>query len=130
MNKLVKKLGLLFTVILLSLGAVGIADASNNQVQAAKTIKVTYTLKKNNKKIAKKTVKVKKHTTVLAALKKCWKVKSSGGFVTSIHGYSQNKSKNIYWMYKLNNKWANAANKVYLHNKDKVVWNLGSPNWE
>ena len=59
MNKLVKKLGLLFTVILLSLGAVGIADANNNQVQAAKTIRVTYTLKNNKKTIAKKNIRVK-----------------------------------------------------------------------
>ncbi|EFG56207.1 DUF4430 domain-containing protein [Lactobacillus amylolyticus] len=122
MNKLVKKLGLLFTVILLSLGAVGIADANHSHVQAAKTIRVTYTLKNNKKTIAKKNIRVKKHTTVLAALKKCWKVKSSGGFVTSIHGYSQNKSKKLYWTYTVNGKWANAANKVYLHNKDRVVW--------
>ncbi|WP_286822617.1 DUF4430 domain-containing protein, partial [Lactobacillus sp. UBA5813] len=35
---------------------------------------------------------------------------------------SQNKSKKIYWTYTVNGKWANAANKVYLHNKDRVVW--------
>lgn len=126
-TKLVKKASLVFTVSLLTFGSLSAADAGSSNVQAAKhhhasTIRVTYTLKNNKKKIAHKSIKVKKNTTVLGGLKKCWKVKADNGFVTSIHGYSQNKGKKLYWTYKVNGKWAQAANKVKLHNHDKVVW--------
>lgn len=121
-TKLTKRAGLVFTISILTFGSIGVANANNQPVQAAKTIKVTYTLKNGKKRIAHKTIRVKKNTTVLAGLKKCWKVKSSHGFVTSIHGYSQNKRKGLYWTYTVNGKWASAANKVHLHNKNKVVW--------
>lgn len=125
MKKLVKKLGVLFTVLLLAIGAttaVSSNDAQAKRHHSSHTIRVTYTLKNNKRRIAKKTIHVKRHTTVLAGLRKCWKVKASNGFVTKIHGYSQNKGKRLYWTYTVNGKWANAANKVYLHNKDRIVW--------
>lgn len=125
MKKLIRKLGVLFTVLLLATSVSTALSTDNAQAKrrhSSNTIRVTYTLKNNKKRIARKTIHVRKHTTVLAGLRKCWKVKASHGFVTRIHGYSQNKGKRLYWTYTVNGKWASAANKVYLHNKDRVVW--------
>lgn len=120
MNTLVKKVTLIFTVGMLAAGT-GATITSEN-VNAASRISVTYTLKNFKKKVSSKKLRVKKGTTVLAGLKKAWKVRSNNGFVTSIHGYNQNKGKKIFWTYTINGKWAQAANKVKLHNHDHVVW--------
>lgn len=121
MKTLVKKATLIFTVGFLTAGT-GIAATTNENVEAASRIRVTYTLKNNKKHIASKRIHVKRGTTVLGGLRKAWKVRSTNGFVTSIHGYSQNKSKKIFWTYTVNGKWAQAANRVKLHNHDHVVW--------
>lgn len=125
MKTLVKKATLIFTASFLALGTGATLTGCNNQANAAHRIRVTYILKNFHKHIASKRVHVKKGTTVLGGLKKAWKVSEKGGFVTKIHGYSQNKSKKIYWTYRVNGKWAQAANKVKLHNHDHVVWTRG-----
>ena len=125
MNKLVKKATVGATAILLSFGPIATLG-SNNTVQAASKIRVSYTLKNvNKKKIASKKLTLKKNTTVMAGLKKAWKVSENKGFVTQIHGHSQNQGKKIYWMYYVNGKMANVgANQYKLHNKDHVTWIL------
>lgn len=121
MKTLVKKATLIVTASFLAVGT-GAGITANNQVKAASRIRVTYTLKNFKKRIASKHVHVRRGTTVLGGLRKAWKVKASNGFVTSIHGYHQNKGKKIFWVYTVNGKWAQAANRVKLHNHDHVVW--------
>ncbi|MBC6342016.1 DUF4430 domain-containing protein [Lactobacillus kimbladii] len=95
------------------------------QVDASSKIKVTYTLKVHNKTYKKKTVKLPKHSTVMRGLRKCWKVKSTNGFITSIAGKSQKPSKKIYWTYRINGKFAQKGAAIQkLANKDKVKFTL------
>ncbi|WEV43691.1 DUF4430 domain-containing protein [Lactobacillus sp. ESL0684] len=108
----------------------GTAQPTNVAAKSSK-ITVTYTLKKNNKKFAKKKVKLaKKGATVIKGLRKAWKVKGKtspglGFMVTGIKGKNQNTSKGIYWTYKLNGKFANkGVSSQKVHNKDRVVFNL------
>ncbi|TGD22017.1 DUF4430 domain-containing protein [Companilactobacillus suantsaicola] len=118
-----------FTAFLLSfimlLGVFAPATTTTVQAKSTKTIKVTYVLKKNKKKIAKKTIKLKKGSTVTKGLKKGWKVTDKGGFISAIDGHKQNNKKKIYWTFTVNKKQVNvSADKKKLHNKDKVVFTL------
>ena len=118
-----------FTAFLLSfimlLGVFAPATTTTVQAKSTKTIKVTYVLKKNKKKIAKKTIKLKKGSTVTKGLKKGWKVTDKGGFISAIDGHKQNNKKKIYWTFTVNKKQVNvSADKKNLHNKDKVVFTL------
>lgn len=130
MNKLVKKVGTSIAVVMVSVGTLAGCSNSNNNKKSTQSktsnIQVTYVLKDSKKTFANKKITLKKHSTVLAGLKKGWKVKENKGFVTSIDGRAQNPSKKIYWTYKLNGKWADAANKVKLNKNDKVVWTRGT----
>lgn len=104
----------------------GYGSAQNvQQVDAASKVRVTYTLKVNNKNYKTKSVKLPKHSTVMRGLKKLWKVKSTDGFITSIDGKSQNKAKKVYWTYTINGKFASkGAAEQKVANKDKVKFTL------
>ena len=100
------------------------------QVDASIKIKVNYTLKVHNKTYKKKTIKLPKHSTVMRGLRKCWKIKSDHGLITSIAGKSQNPSKKIYWTYKINGKFAQKGAAIQkLANKDKVKFTLAKVNF-
>lgn len=95
------------------------------QAAAKQTIKVTYTLKKNKKTLSKKTVTVKKNSTVLTGLKKNWPVQLNKGFVTTIDHQKQNTKKKLYWTYTINGKMATKGVKSQkLKANDKVVFTL------
>lgn len=130
MNTLVKKATIIFTAGFLALGTGATFTSANQQVQAARRIRVTYTLRNLGRHLAAKRLHVRKGTTVLGGLKKAWKIRYThgpyGAFVTSIHGYRQNKSKGIFWTYRVNGKYANKAASAWkLHNHDHVVWTRG-----
>ena len=109
--------------VFVSLLFTGVAPTSN--VQAASYIKVHYTLKKGNKAFSHKSFKVKKNAKVITGLKKGWHVKSTNGFVTSIAGRSQNKSKNISLTYTITvifDSKVSYQQHFLIH--DRVVWKL------
>ncbi|MBL3530504.1 DUF4430 domain-containing protein [Companilactobacillus zhachilii] len=111
------------------LGVFAPAAATTVQASSNKTIKVTYTLKKNKKQIAKKTLKLKKGATVTTGLKKGWKVTDKKGFISEIDGHKQNNKKKIYWTYTVNKKQVNvSADKKKLKNKDHVEFKLSKYN--
>jgi len=60
-----KKFAAFLASLLMLLGVFAPAAATTVQASTTKNIKVTYTLKKNKKQIAKKTITVKKGTTVV-----------------------------------------------------------------
>lgn len=100
------------------------------QVNASSKIKVTYTLKVHNKNYKKKTIKLPKNSTVMRGLKRCWKIKSDHGLITSIAGKSQNKRKKIYWTYTINGKFAQKGAAIQkLANKDKIKFTLAKVNF-
>lgn len=114
-----------FLVALFLLTGIALPANTAQAKSSSNKIKVTYTLKKNKKQIAKKTVKLKKNQSVMKGLKKAWKVDEKGGFVSSIDGHKQNDKKKIYWTYTVNKKQVNVgANKKKLHNKDHVEFKL------
>ncbi|WP_195858287.1 DUF4430 domain-containing protein [Companilactobacillus futsaii] len=120
-----KKITAFLLSLLMLLGVFAPATATTVQAKASENIKATYTLKKNKKKIAKKTITLKKNATVTDGLKKGWKVNDKGGFITAIDGHKQNNKKKIYWTFTVNGKQVNvSADKKKLHNKDKVVFKL------
>ncbi|WP_367333355.1 DUF4430 domain-containing protein [Limosilactobacillus sp.] len=123
--KMMKWIAGLVTVFLAFLFLNGI-KGNNTPVQASNNIKVTYTLKKNNKQFANKKVTVKDNATVLNGLKKGWKVKiADKDMVSSIDGHSQNNKKQIYWTYTINGKSSNkSVMQQHVKNNDHVVFNL------
>lgn len=124
-----KKITAFLLSLLMLLGVFAPATATTVQAKASENIKATYTLKKNKKKIAKKTITLKKNATVTDGLKKGWKVNDKGGFITAIDGHKQNSKKKIYWTFTVNGKQVNvSADKKKLHNKDKVVFKLSKYN--
>lgn len=124
-----KKFAAFLASLLMLLGVFAPATATTDQAKSTNNIKVTYTLKKNKKQIAKKTVKLKKNATVTKGLKKAWKVTDKKGFITKIDGHKQNNKKKIYWTYTVNKKKVNvSADKKKLHNKDKVEFKLSKYN--
>lgn len=124
-----KKFTAFLASLLMLLGVFAPATAATAQASATKNIKVTYTLKKNKKQIAKKTITLKKNATVTQGLKKGWKITDKGGFVSKIDGHKQNNKKKIYWTYTVNKKQVNvSADKKKLHNKDHVEFKLSKYN--
>lgn len=64
---------------------------------------------------------IKVTDTVLDVLKANYKVKEKDGFITSIDGISQDETKGLYWMFKVNNKLApKAANQIKVKKNDKI----------
>lgn len=94
---------------------------------ASNTVKVTYTLKQNNKQFANKKVTVKENATVLDGLKKGWKTKIvDKDMVAAIDGKSQNKNKQVYWTYTINGQSSNkSVMQQHVKNNDHVIFNLG-----
>lgn len=124
-----KKIAAFLAALLMMLGAFAPAATTTVQASQTKNIKVTYTLKKNKKQIAKKTIKVKKNSTVADGLKKGWKVTDKGGFISKIDGHKQNNKKKIYWTFTVNKKTVNvSADKKKLKNKDHVEFKLSKYN--
>lgn len=124
-----KRIAAFLATLLMLLGVFAPAAATPVQTKSTKNIKVTYVLKKNKKKIAKKTLTLKKNTTVSKGLKKAWKVTDKDGFITKIDGHKQNTKKKIYWTFTVNKKQVNvSADKKKLHNKDKVEFKLSKYN--
>lgn len=123
--KMMKWIAGLVTVFLAFLFLNGI-KGNNTPAQASNNIKVTYTLKKNNKQFANKKVTVKDNATVLNGLKKGWKVKiADKDMVSSIDGHSQNNKKQIYWTYTINGKSSNkSVMQQHVKNNDHVIFNL------
>lgn len=124
-----KKFTAFLASFLMLLGVFAPATVTTAQASATKNIKVTYTLKKNKKQIAKKTITLKKNSTVTQGLKKGWKVNDKGGFISEIDGHKQNNKKKIYWTYTVNKKQVNvSADKKKLKNHDKVEFKLSKYN--
>lgn len=124
-----KKITAFLLSLLMLLGVFAPATATTVQAKASNNINVTYSLKKNQKNIAKKTVALKKNATVTDGLKKGWKVNDKGGFISAIDGHKQNNKKKIYWTYTVNKKQVNvSADKKKLHNKDHVEFKLSKYN--
>ncbi|GEO78787.1 hypothetical protein FD29_GL002035 [Companilactobacillus mindensis DSM 14500] len=124
-----KKFAAFLASFLILLGVFAPATVTTAQASATKNIKVTYTLKKNKKQIAKKTITLKKNGTVTQGLKKGWKVNDKGGFISEIDGHKQNNKKKIYWTYTVNKKQVNvSADKKKLKNHDKVEFKLSKYN--
>lgn len=124
-----KKFAAFLASLLMLLGVFAPATATTAQASTTKNIKVTYTLKKNKKQIAKKTITLKKNGTVTQGLKKGWKVTDKGGFISEIDGHKQNNKKKIYWTYTVNKKQVNvSADKKKLKNHDKVEFKLSKYN--
>ncbi|MFH5811648.1 DUF4430 domain-containing protein [Companilactobacillus sp. FL22-1] len=124
-----KKFAAFLASLLMLLGVFAPATATTVQASSTKNIKVTYTLKKNTKQIAKKTVTVKKGASVTTGLKKAFKVTDKGGFITKIDGHKQNAKKKIYWTYTVNKKQVDvSADKKKLKNKDHVEFKLSKYN--
>ena len=124
-----KKFATFLASFLMLLGVFAPDTATTVQASATKNIKVTYTLKKNKKQIAKKTITLKKNSTVTQGLKKGWKVTDKGGFISKIDSHKQNNKKKIYWTYTVNKKQVNvSADKKKLHNKDHVEFKLSKYN--
>lgn len=124
-----KKFAAFLASFLMLLGVFAPATVTTAQASATKNIKVTYTLKKNKKQIAKKTITLKKNSTVTQGLKKGWKVNDKGGFISEIDGHKQNNKKKIYWTYTVNKKQVNvSADKKKLKNHDKVEFKLSKYN--
>ena len=88
-----KRIAAFLATLLMLLGVFATAAATPVQAKSTKNIKVTYVLKKNKKQIAKKTLTLKKNTTVSKGLKKAWKVTDKDGFITKIDGHKQNTKK-------------------------------------
>ncbi|PMD68282.1 DUF4430 domain-containing protein [Companilactobacillus nuruki] len=122
-----KKIAAFLASLLMLLGV--FAPATTAKASTTNNIKVTYTLKKNKKQIAKKTITLKKNATVTQGLKKGWKVNDKKGFITEIDGHKQNDKKKIYWTYTVNKKQVNvSADKKKLKNNDKVEFKLSKYN--
>lgn len=119
-----KRITVVLMALLMLVSIVAPATAATVSAKS-NNIKVTYVLKKNKKQIAKKTVSLKKHATVMDGTKKAWKVTEKGGFISAIDGKKQNNKKKIYWTFTVNGKQVNvSADKKKLKNKDKVVFTL------
>ncbi|MDM8333191.1 DUF4430 domain-containing protein [Limosilactobacillus panis] len=126
MIKKVKWLVGALTVLLACWCLNGIGGHSTT-ANASNTVKVTYTLKQNNKQFANKKVTVKENATVLDGLKKGWKTKIvDKDMVAAIDGKSQNKNKQVYWTYTINGQSSNkSVMQQHVKNNDHVVFNLG-----
>lgn len=151
MKKIIKKISLILAAILLAAGldapllnsnVNGIQNSQPKAVLAVRHhhhhhhhrrhhyIRVTYILKNFRKRIGHKRIRLRRGTSVLSGLKRCWKVKyhhgKYGAFVTSIHGYRENKKRGIYWTYKVHGKYANKSASAWKMRKNsKVTWTRG-----
>ena len=57
-------------------------------------------------KAQSKTLKVAEESNLMKVLKANYKIEEKNGMITSIDGHSQDESKGLYWMYKINGEMA------------------------
>ncbi|MBW1570037.1 DUF4430 domain-containing protein, partial [Streptococcus sp. SPC0] len=110
------------TVFATTLVACG-QPSTSNKTTTSSTLevgKVELVVKEDTNVLSEKVV-YHKGDTVLDVLKANYKVKEKDGFITSIDGISQDETKGLYWMFKVNNKLApKAANQIKVKKNDKI----------
>lgn len=100
MKKMLKPVILASSLFLLAACA---KDDANKKPESDE-VKVTVSVKPEGEKAEKKEVIVDQDDSVLDALDEAFDVEDDDGFVTEIDGHKQNPAKNLYWMYKVNDK--------------------------
>lgn len=100
---------------------VACAKDDANKKPESDEVKVTISVKPEGEKAEKKEVIVDQDDSVLDALDEAFDVEDDDGFVTEIDGHKQNPAKNLYWMYKVNDKMATkGAEENIVKNGDQI----------
>ncbi|WP_218654428.1 DUF4430 domain-containing protein, partial [Streptococcus pluranimalium] len=100
---------------------VACAKDDANKKPESDEVKVTVSVKPEGEKAEKKEVIVDQDDSVLDALDEAFDVEDDDGFVTEIDGHKQNPAKNLYWMYKVNDKMATkGAEENIVKNGDQI----------
>lgn len=74
-----------------------------------------------------KTVELSSGKSLLAAMKEQYEVIEDEGYITSIEGYEQSQEENIYWLYEINDEFAQVGAADYtLEDGDVISWELES----
>lgn len=74
-----------------------------------------------------KTVELSPGKSLLAAMKEQYEVIEDEGYITSIEGYEQSQEDNIYWLYEINDEFAQVGAADYtLEDGDVISWELES----
>lgn len=72
-----------------------------------------------------KTVELSPGKSLLAAMKEQYEVIEDEGYITSIEGYEQSQEDNIYWLYEINDEFAQVGAADYtLEDGDVISWEL------
>ncbi|API88873.1 hypothetical protein BKP56_06055 [Marinilactibacillus sp. 15R] len=72
-----------------------------------------------------KTVELSADTSLLNAMREQYDVKDEEGYITSIEGYEQSQEKNAYWLYEINDEFAQVGAAEYiLEDGDVISWEL------
>lgn len=72
-----------------------------------------------------KTVELSSGKSLLAAMKEQYEVIEDEGYITSIEGYEQSQEENIYWLYEINDEFAQVGAADYmLEDGDVISWEL------
>lgn len=72
-----------------------------------------------------KTVELSSGKSLLAAMKEQYEVIEDEGYITSIEGYEQSQEDNIYWLYEINDEFAQVGAADYtLEDGDVISWEL------
>ena len=117
MKKMLKPVILASSLFLLAACA---KDDANKKPESDE-VKVTVSVKPEGEKTEKKEVIVDQDDSVLDALDEAFDVEDDDGFVTEIDGHKQNPAKNLYWMYKVNDKMATkGAEENIVKNGDQI----------
>ncbi|MGV3293970.1 DUF4430 domain-containing protein [Streptococcus pluranimalium] len=117
MKKMLKPVILASSLFLLAACA---KDDANKKPESDE-VKVTVSVKPEGEKAEKKEVIVDQDDSVLDALDEAFDVEDDDGFVTEIDGHKQNPAKNLYWMYKVNDKMATkGAEENIVKNGDQI----------
>lgn len=117
MKKMLKPVILASSLFLLA----ACAKDDTNKKPESDEVKVTVSVKPEGEKAEKKEVIVDQDDSVLDALDEAFDVEDDDGFVTEIDGHKQNPAKNLYWMYKVNDKMATkGAEENIVKNGDQI----------
>lgn len=120
---------LLAILFVFTFGMIGCSNDSSSKAtksNQSKVEKVTIeiTTDSGKKVIAKKEVGINKEN-LYNLMKNNFKIKDDKGFITDIEGVSQNKEKNLYWVFEINGKQiSKGAQDVIPKKGDKIVWKL------
>ncbi|MFL2124243.1 DUF4430 domain-containing protein [Marinilactibacillus psychrotolerans] len=72
-----------------------------------------------------KTVELSSGKSLLAAMMEQYEVIEDEGYITSIEGYEQSQEENIYWLYEINDEFAQVGAADYtLEDGDVISWEL------